>query len=137
MQWSDVTKAPTEKTLRQFAVLCLLFFGGLGAWRLWQRGADLQAITLVSGGTVIGLAGLVRPASIRLVFTGWMMAAFPIGWVVSRVVLGLLFYGVFTPVAAAFRLSGRDALHRRRQARPSYWSTKVQPVNSASYLRQS
>ena len=96
--------------MRQFAVLCLLFFGGLGAWRLWQRGADQQAIALVSGGTVIGLAGLVRPASIRLVFTGWMMAAFPIGWVVSRVVLGLLFYGVFTPVAAAFRL---NAAHGR------------------------
>jgi TRAP-type C4-dicarboxylate transport system permease small subunit len=137
MQWSDVTKPPTEKTLRQFAGLCLLFFGGLGAWRMWRHAADAQAIALVTVGAVVGLAGLVRPSSIRLVFTGWMMAAFPIGWAVSRVALGMLFYGMFTPVAAAFRLSGRDALHRRRQAKPSYWSAKPQPADSASYLRQS
>jgi Saxitoxin biosynthesis operon protein SxtJ len=137
MQWSDVTKPPTEKTLRQFAVLCVLFFGGLGAWRMWRGGTDTAALALVTVGAVIGLAGLVRPSSIRLVFTGWMMAAFPIGWLVSRVALGVLFYGMFTLVAGVFRLSGRDALHRRRQAKPSYWVAKPQPVDSASYLRQS
>lgn len=137
MQWSDVTKAPSEKTLRQFAVLCLVVFGGLGAWRMWRHAADGPALALVTVGALIGLAGLVRPSSIRLVFTGWMMAAFPIGWVVSRVVLGILFYGMFTPVATAFRLSGRDALHRRRQVKPSYWSAKPQPPDAAGYLRQS
>ncbi len=137
MQWSEVTKPPSEKTLRQFAVLCLVFFGGLGASRMWRHAADGPALVLVMAGAVIGLAGLVRPSSIRLVFTGWMMAAFPIGWVVSRVVLGILFYGMFTPVAAAFRLSGRDALHRRRRAKPSYWSPKPQPTDAAGHLRQS
>ena len=137
MQWSDVTTPPSEKTLRQFAGLCLLFFGGLGAWRMWRHAADAQAIAFVAVGAVIGLAGLVRPSSIRLVFTGWMMAAFPIGWAVSRVALGVLFYGMFTPVAAGMRLSGRDALHRRRRAKPSYWVAKPQPADSAGYLRQS
>ena len=137
MQWSDVTTPPSEKTLRQFAVLCLVVFGGLGAWRMWRHAADVPAIALVTVGAIIGLAGLVRPSSIRLVFTGWMMAAFPIGWVVSRVMLGLLFYGMFTPVAAAFRLRGRDALHRRRPATPSYWLPKPKPADAASYLRQS
>ena len=137
MQWSDVTKAPSEKTLRQFAGLCLIIFGGLGGWRMWQRDLDSPALALVAVGGLIGVAGLIRPSSIRLVFTGWMMAAFPIGWVVSRVVLGLLFYGVFTPVALVFRLAGRDALHRRRKPKTSYWTTKPHPADPASYLRQS
>lgn len=137
MQWSDVTKAPAEKTLRQFAGLCLVIFGGLGAWRLVQGHADTKAWVLVALGIFIGLPGLIRPSSIRLVFTGWMMAAFPIGWVVSRVVLGIVFYGVFAPIAAAFRLGHRDVLHRRRAAAPTYWMAKPTPADPASYLRQS
>jgi hypothetical protein len=137
MQWSDVTKAPTAKMLRQFGVLCLVVFGGLGAWRMWRGGADAPAVALVAAGAVLGLAGLIRPSSLRLVFTGWMMVAFPIGWAVSRVTLGLLFYGMFAPVAAAFRLGHRDVLHRRRQPKPSYWAAKPPPPDAASYLRQS
>ncbi len=137
MQWSDVTKAPPEKTLRQFAVLCLLFFGGLGAWRMWRHAADPLAVTLVAAGAVVGLAGLVRPSLVRFVFTGWMIAAFPIGWAVSRLVLALLFFGLFTSVATVFRLRHRDVLHRRRQPKASYWAVKSQPADPASYLRQS
>ena len=137
MQWSDVTKPPAETTLRQFAALCFVVFGGLGAWRLWERGAGWQAVGLTTAGVVIGLAGLIRPSSIRYVFTGWMMAAFPIGWVVSRAVLGLVFYAVFMPVAMVFRMRRRDVLHRQRQTTQSYWTAKSQPTDPTSYLRQS
>ena len=33
MQWSDIQFHPPLKTLRQFAGLCLVFFGGLAAWQ--------------------------------------------------------------------------------------------------------
>jgi hypothetical protein len=137
MQWSEVVKRPPERMLRQFAGLWLVFFLGLAALR-WFRGApDQWAVGLAVLAVVVGGAGLVAPALIRPIYTGWMIAAFPIGWTISRVILGTIFFGVITPIAAAFRLSGRDALRRRRHQRRSYWLDKRQPTGSADYFRQS
>ena len=36
MLWSDVTRAPQAKTLRQFAAMWLIVFGALAAWRVWH-----------------------------------------------------------------------------------------------------
>ena len=65
-----------------------------------------------------------------------MIAAFPIGWTVSKIVLGAVFLLVFTPVALVFRLTGRDALQLRRGSGRSYWTGKPAP-SVESYFRQS
>jgi hypothetical protein len=66
-----------------------------------------------------------------------MIAAFPIGWTVSRVVLGAVFFLVLTPIGVVFRLTGRDALRVRRTSRTSYWTDKRQAGALSDYLRQS
>ena len=136
MQWSDVTTPPPAKTLRQFAGLCLVVFPALALWRVTRGQSDAIAAALAAAGVVVGLIGLVRPTAIRWVFTGWLILAFPIGWAVSRIALGLLFFGLITPVAFVFRLAGRDVLHRRRRPGASYWVTKARPADVREYFRQ-
>ena len=136
MQWSDVTRTPPPKTLRQFAALCLIVFGGLATWRVWNGHADLPAAVLGGAGVVVGLIGLARPSAVRYLFTGWMIAAFPIGWAVSRLMLGVLFYGLFTPIGVVFRLMRRDALHRRRHQATSHWAEKTPAADVRQYFRQ-
>ena len=86
---------------------------------------------------VIGPLGLIAPSAIRPIFVAWMIIAFPIGWTVSRVLLALIYYGLFTPLALAFRLVGRDRLGRRHRPRlDTYWSSKSQPTGMHSYFRQ-
>ena len=136
MQWSDITKPPSVRTLRQFAGLCLVLFGGLGGWRLWHGQVDAKTVVLAVLGFGVGLAGLAQPRAIRHVFTGWMIAAFPIGWTVSRVVLGVAYYGLFTPVAAVFRWRRRDLLERRRRQVQSYWTGKPGARDVREYFRQ-
>ena len=137
MQWSEITKTPPPKQLRQFAGLFLVVFLGLAGWRVWSGRADIWAAILAAMALAVGGCGLVRPSLVRWIFTGWMMAAFPIGWTISWLALALLFYGIFTPVALLFRLIGRDALRLRRWAGQSYWTTKDPPPGVASYFRQS
>ena len=138
MQWSDITKAPPRKTLRQFAGLFLVFFVALGVSRAFRAGAwSAFDVILAAAGMVIGLLGLIRPGAIRWIFTGWMIAVFPIGWTVSNLMLALLFYGLFTPVAAVFKIIKRDALRRKRPGRTdTFWTAKPQPTDSRDYLRQ-
>jgi hypothetical protein len=137
MQWSDAIKPPSTRTLRQFAVLWLVFFSGLAALRVYRGHADTWALGLLAVALVVSLIGLAAPPAIRPIYTGWMVAAFPIGWTVSKLVLALMFFVVLTPMAWVFRLMGRDALQLRRRARETHW-TPVRPSGDASsYFRQS
>ena len=136
MQWSEITKRPPTRQLRQFAVLCIVVFGGLTGWRAWQ--GHLGPVSQVVGaiGVAVGIIGSIAPAAIRWVYTGWIIAVFPIGWTVSRVILGALYYVVFTPVAVVFRGIGRDALRLRRPGASSYWVAKPDTVDAKAYFRQ-
>jgi hypothetical protein len=137
MQWTDVIKPPSARTLRQFAGLFLVCFLGLAAWRWFTGRQDNWTIGLAVMAVVVGCAGMAVPALVRPIYTGWMVAAFPIGWTVSRLVLGTIFYVVVTPIALLFRVMGRDALFLRRRPATTYWMTKAQSRSSAEYMRQS
>ena len=137
MQWSDVSFTPTSRVLRQFALLVLVVFGSLAAWYGIVRDEPGLATGFGVAAAVIGPLGLIAPSAIRPIFVAWMIIAFPIGWTVSRVLLALIYYGLFTPLALAFRLVGRDRLGRRHRPRlDTYWSSKSQPTGMHSYFRQ-
>ncbi len=136
MQWSDVIKPPPDRMLRQFAGLSLVIFGGIAAWRAWSGVVDGWTIGWAVAAVLIGGVGLVAPAAIRPVYQAWMVLAFPIGWTVSKVVLGAMLYLVFTPVALVFKMMGRDALKLRSRQAGSYWESKTAPKSSEEYLRQ-
>lgn len=137
MQWSDVDFHPKSRTLRQFAGLWLLFFAGFACQQAFLRGNTIAAVVLGVVAVTIGGLGLAAPALIRPIFVTWMVLAFPIGWTVSRIILGVMFYGIFTPVALLFRMLGRDALGLARPgARETYWTAKPAPANIRRYFRQ-
>ena len=121
MQWSEVTRRPSTRTLRQFGALFLIVFTVTAGLRVWRGDMGALTIAIAATGVAVGLVGLVRPNAIRYVYTGWMIAAFPIGWTISRVIVTLLFYVVFTPFALLFRLLGRDALRLRSRTPTTYW----------------
>jgi len=121
MQWTQVTARPSTRTLRQFAALFLIVFTVTAGLRVWHGDTGTLTITIAATGVAVGLVGLLWPDAIRYVYTGWMIAAFPIGWTISRVIVTLLFYVVFAPFALVFRLLGRDALRLHRRAPTTYW----------------
>lgn len=137
MHWSEVTKAPSRRTLRQFAGLWMLLVGGTALWRLWN--GEAGTVTTIVGilGFGLGTVGVCLPSVMRYIFTGWMIVAFPIGWTVSRIALALTFFGVFTPVALLFRMNGRDALGLHKDTTlGSYWKKTHSTQKAADYLRQ-
>jgi hypothetical protein len=137
VQWSDISLKPDSKTLQRFAGICLLFFGTLTVWQgLFRENMGL-ALLFSAVALGVGLTGLIWPQAVRPVYVGWMIAAFPVGWTLSLLLLAILFYGVFTPMAVLFRLAGRDALCRRPDPdRNSYWTMKPAAADPVSYFRQ-
>tara|TARA_B100000767_G_C19767837_1_gene538493 strand:+ start:932 stop:1258 length:327 start_codon:yes stop_codon:yes gene_type:complete len=55
---------------------------------------------------------------------GWMMLGFLISIIVSPIVLGVLFYGLFVPTAIMMRIVGRDELRLKIKLRKSHWKYK-------------
>ena len=51
----------------------------------------------------------------------WMKFGILIGMIVSPIVLGIIFFGIFTPIAFLMRLAGRDELHLRFKKKKTYW----------------
>ncbi|HUQ68831.1 MAG TPA: SxtJ family membrane protein, partial [Planctomycetaceae bacterium] len=128
---------PSRKDLRIFAVLQLVFFTIIAFFvgrRIHAYGFP-AAIMMVSA--AVAAVGLLRPAWIRPVYIGWMLAVFPIGWVVSHVVLAIAYFGVVTPIGWLLRWRGYDPLDRRFDATASsYWKPRPPSPDVQRYFRQ-
>ena len=137
---------PDDRTLRQFGWIALGGFGfiaaiawfevlifsfGLGAARPWVAG--------IAGGLALlaALFSLVYPRANRPLYVGLAVLTFPIGFVLSYVIMGTLFYLLIAPVSAVLRLVGHDPLRRRYDPEaPSYWTACRQTRDKASYFKQ-
>jgi hypothetical protein len=104
-----------------FVVAAVLL--AFAAWNLYRERAW---VVWVCGGVALALvvAGLFVPALALVFHRFWMRVAVVLGYVNSRVLLSLMYYGVFTPYGVVSRLVGRDPLNRRGQARESYWTER-------------
>lgn len=77
---------------------------------------------------VFALVALVKPILLARVNWLWMKLGVLLGKVVSPVALGVLFYGVLTPLATVIRLAGKDPLRLRLDPGvDSYWIVRKPP----------
>jgi len=128
---------PSEATLRQFGWIALAGFGVLAALAWFEKlvfagGLGEARLPLAAGlfglGMLCLLLGQIRPQANRWLFVGLSLAAFPIGFVLSYVILTTLFFVVFAPIGIAMRLLGHDPMNRTLEAEAtSYW-TRARPT---------
>jgi len=118
----QINKNPSRKDLNWFGILLAAFFGLVG-WVAWHRFGNHRAAQVLWGiGVVLPAVYYAIPGLRRPIFLAWMYLAFPIGLVVSNVVLVLVYFVVFTPVGLIMRLVGHDPLQRAFDtAKRTYW----------------
>jgi hypothetical protein len=93
-----------------FGVLVSAIFGllfPLLAGSLWQT---LWPWYL--GGAVILLA-LIWPVGLKPLYRAWMKFGDVAGWVNTRIILFLLFYGIILPVGLIMKIVGSDPMRRK------------------------
>jgi len=73
----------------------------------------------------------------RYLYVGLTLLTFPIGFILSHVLLAIVFYLVITPVGLVMRLLGRDPLQRKFNREAStYWVDHAEPKSVEEYFRQ-
>ena len=133
----EINKNPSLRELRWFGLLFLLFWGIVGG--IVYVSAESFAVTVSIW--LVALAVVVLyyliPALRRPLYLGWLYAAFPIGWVVSHVVMAATFYLVVTPIGLLMRPLGHDPMKRRvDESAETYWVAYSPQRRSERYFRQ-
>lgn len=116
-------REPTRRDLLVFG-FTLAVVVAVGGWVVAGRTSTATPARIVwgAGAALVALYAAVPPLR-RPVFVGTGLATWPIGWLLSHVVLLTVHLAVITPIGLALRATGRDPMHRRfdRDA-PTYWS---------------
>ena len=109
-----------KKDLRNFGLtvgIALVIFGGV----FWYFGKTYYPYVIGIGAALV-LLGLLVPVVLKPLQKVWMTFAVVMGWVMTRVILSLLFFVVFTVVGLIARLGGKDFLSLKwKRADQSYW----------------
>lgn len=122
--------------LKKFGWLVGGVLMAIGAWFLWRKDASWAAYVLGIG-VVLVVLGSVMPTWLRWIHWLWMGLAVVLGRIVSPLVLGLIYYGIFTPVGLLARLRGRDFLQKRWEPESaSYWQVRTKEAKGKRYDRQ-
>lgn len=142
----EINFNPDTKILRQFGVIAFVGFGILAALAYYEKlifsfGLGEVRIPLTVAfaglGALAAFFSLVFPRANRLLYVGLTLLAFPIGFVLSYVIMGVLFFLIIGPIAVIMRIIGRDSMHRGYDPNAStYWSDAQRPRNKESYFHQ-
>jgi hypothetical protein len=138
---------PDRSHLRGFGTVCVIMLAAIGAWIYWQQKlfwfamssetARQTALWLWGAAFVCLVLRFAAPGALKPLYFALTAVTLPIGFVLSHVIMAVIFYGVLTPFGLFFRLIGRDPLHRRFDPSAATYWVKREPVRDVKrYFRQ-
>ena len=120
---AKTAKSPSN---RSFGTLFVVLFALIGFCSWWRSGAFHPWAFCFSGLTLA--ITLAKPSWLGPANRAWMKLAEVLHRCASSVALGMIFFGIFTPLGWGMRLAGRDVLKRRFEPGAStYWVERDPP----------
>ena len=96
---------------RSFGLIVGSVFAVIGAWPAVKNGLPPRLWALAAAGVLI-VPALAYPPILKYPYAAWMALGRALGWINTRIILSILFYGVFTPIGAIRRALGKDSMQR-------------------------
>jgi hypothetical protein len=117
-------KLPSE---RSFGLFFTAFFSGLGLYGIYKEWDLYPVFFLFAASGALLLFSICAPRLLAPLNKAWFWIGQFLGKIVSPIVLGVIFFGLLTPIAVITRLLGRDELRLKRQDVTSYWIDRAPP----------
>jgi hypothetical protein len=131
---SERTTPAEPAGLRRFGVVVGAAFAVIGAWPALTRGAPRWWAVGLAVALIV--PALAAPRVLGPAHRAWMALGAALGWLNTRLVLGLIFFGVVTPTGLALRAAGRDPMRRGRDAGATTYRVPCRPRPGAHMRRQ-
>jgi hypothetical protein len=125
---------PDRSELRNFGLIVGGIFGLLGLWPMVAGGAARP--WLVALACVLVGPALVAPRVLAPAHRAWMALGAALGWVNTRIVLGVIFFGLITPMGLVMRLTRRDPMQRAFDPAAATYRVRSRPRPGAHMTRQ-
>lgn len=129
--WQEIKNIDVSpKALRSFGWMVGGVLLALAAVIWWRSDGDLTTAVQVLGGigAVLVVLGLIVPLVLRPVYRVWMALALVLGFVMTHVLMTIIYYLLITPIGLLLRVFGKDPLHRDLDPEaPSYWLHRDDP----------
>ena len=110
----------SKRDLRKFGITVGIVLGILGAL-FWWRQKDFYTIFLGASAGFL-LLGLILPVVLKPIQKVWMILALLLGWIMTRVILSVMFFLLFFPIGHVAKLFGKDLLGLKFDPEAeSYW----------------
>ena len=124
-----------KKTLRNFGLLFFVVLGAMGGLSYWKGGSNWR--WFIGGSGLCLILGLFLPFLLKPFYKVWMIFAFLLGWVMTRIIVTLTFFLIFTPVGFVLRILGKDLLNEKIDRSVSTYWLRHEPISDKSrYLKQ-
>ena len=125
-----------NKAIRDFGILIgfiLLIIAGI----LFYKERESYELIILLGIAFIGL-GLGMPIFLKPFYLVWMIFATILGWIMTRVILSLLFFIIVTPIGLIPRFFGKQFLELRwDKSKDSYWNYRTtEHLKKENYEKQ-
>jgi len=120
---------------RKFGIFFTFVFA-LCACYFFYNNALIFAYALIGTSITFFLVSMLKSDILLPLNKLWMSFGLLLGMIVSPIVLGLIFFGIFTPTALLMRLFRRDELRLRFKNKKSHWIARNQPIEPMSFKLQ-
>lgn len=120
---------------RKFGFFFTFVFAVAAAYFYYSANLNWTYVFLVTA-LMFLLVTLVKSDALLPLNKLWMRFGLLLGMIVSPIVLGIIFFGLFTPIAMLMRLSGRDELRVKFTRKASHWILRGEPIKSESFKHQ-
>ena len=128
--------APTgRKDLRNFGLIVGGIFALLAVWPAIFRGAPVRLWLLVLAAALV-VPALIAPRILSRPYRVWMALGAALGWVNTRIILGLIFFGMITPMGLVMRMGRRDPMRRAFESDATTYRVPAKPRPGIHMLRQ-
>ena len=138
MSMIEIDYNPSRKKLRDFGVIAIVASIILSLVLYFFKHLAIQwTLIIIGAGLFIFVTSLISLKLTRLIYLGLTFLTYPIGFVVSYLVMGIFYFLVITPVGLIFKLIGKDPLHRKFDYETkSYWLKRQSPDKLDRYFHQ-
>ena len=130
-----MTRNTDAAQLRKFGLLVGGIFCAIGLWPAVIRGAGPRWWALVVG-VLLLVPALLAPRVLSPVYRIWMTVGEVLGWINTRILLGVVFYGLITPMGLIRRLRREDPMRRRHDPAARSYRVPKPPRPGAHMNRQ-
>ena len=125
----------TKEEIRKFGIVIGIILLIIGVILLWKRNIYYPILMII--GIFLFVGGLSIPIILKPIYIIWMIFATIMGWLMTRFILSLLFYGLITPTSLIARLMGKKFIYLRwDKINNSYWNYRSNKVQNVDYEKQ-